>query len=29
MSLIFNALIFNLVLWPVEDSTGNPAATGS
>lgn len=26
---LFNALIFSLFLWPIEDSTGNPAAMGS
>lgn len=26
---LFNAFIFSLFLWPVEDSTGNPAAMGS
>lgn len=29
LCLIFNAFIFSLFLWPVEDSTGNPAAMGS
>lgn len=26
---LFNAFIFSLFLWPIEDSTGNPAARGS
>lgn len=26
---LFNAFIFSLFLWPIEDSTGNPAVMGS